>query len=192
MDPYVYPGTNVLRNLLNLRDADELSRAEAIATALRIYELQDTPKIGKFDAAHLQSIHRHIFQDLFDWAGEFRTVNISRSGQMPFAFWQQIAPCVSKLASDLARERYLEHLNMADFCKRAAFHMGELNAIHPFREGNGRTQREFIGQLAVHNGYTPDWTRIERNEMYAASHLSFQRGNSSGLEAVLRKALDEA
>jgi cell filamentation protein len=69
--------------------------------------------------------------------------------------------------------------------------MGELNAIHPFREGNGRTQREFIAQLAVRNGYALDWTRIQRNEMYDASHMSFQRGNNSGLEAVLRKALDE-
>ena len=76
MDPYVYPGTSVLRNLRDIRDPEQLSKAEAIATTNRIAELRGETKLGKFDTQHLQSIHRYIFQDIYAWAGEFRTVNI--------------------------------------------------------------------------------------------------------------------
>lgn len=90
MDPYVYPGTNVLRNLRGIRDPEELSKLEGIATARRLAELARNPVHGKFDARHLQAIHKYIFQDICAWAGEFRTVNTSRAGQFPFAFSHQI------------------------------------------------------------------------------------------------------
>jgi hypothetical protein len=92
MDPYVYPGTNVLKNLRDLRDPGSLATYEAIATIRRIEQLTRQRVTGKFDVKHLQAIHRHIFQDVFDWAGNFRTVNISRSGQIPFALVPQILP----------------------------------------------------------------------------------------------------
>lgn len=190
MDPYVYPGTDVLRNLRDIRAAEQLSRAEAIATARRIAELQRNPKIGSFDAQHLQSIHRHIFKDLYPWAGEFRTVEISRSGQIPYAFSQQIIPSVNKISAELSKEGYLKTLSLGKFSNRAAFYMGEINAIHPFRDGNGRTQREFIRQLAVRNGYSLDWARVSREEMYDASRVSFQKGDNSALERMLQRALD--
>ena len=190
MDPYVYPGTDVLRNLRDIRNAEQLSRAEAIATARRIAELHRNPKIGSFDAQHLQSIHRHIFKDLYPWAGAFRTVEISRSGQIPYAFSQQIIPSVNKISAQLGNEGYLKTLSLGKFSNRAAFYMGELNAVHPFRDGNGRTQREFIRQLAVRNGYALDWSRVSRDEMYEASRASFQKGDNSGLERTLQRALD--
>jgi cell filamentation protein len=117
-------------------------------------------------------------------------VNISRSGQFPFAFSEQIIPCVNKLCGDLERERYLENIAFAKFCARPAHFMGELNAIHPFREGNGRTQREFIRDLALRSGYAVNWTRISGDQMAEASRNSFQRGDNSGLEKALRDALD--
>lgn len=190
MDPYVYPGTNVLRNLRDIRDPEQLSKAEGIATARRIAELQRDPEPGKFDSSHLQSIHRYIFQDIYAWAGEVRKVNISRSGQFPFAFPEQIIPSLNKLSDDLAKERHLANTNLPNFCTRAAHYMGELNAIHPFREGNGRTQREFIRQLAARNGYSLDWSRVSRDQMAEASKDSFQRGDNAGLEKVLNAALD--
>jgi cell filamentation protein len=79
MDPYVYPGTNVLRNLRDIRDPEEFSEVEGIATTRRITELARHPILGNFDTRHLQSIHRHIFQDVYQWAGEFRTVDIAKS-----------------------------------------------------------------------------------------------------------------
>jgi len=79
MDPYVYPETTVLRNLRDIRDAGQLSKFEAIATTRRTVELEHEPVQGRFDARHLQAIHRHIFQDVYEWAGDFRTVNISKN-----------------------------------------------------------------------------------------------------------------
>ena len=188
MDPYVYPGTNVLRNLRDIRDLEQLSIAEAIATSLRIAELERKPIGGRFDARHLKAIHQYIFQDIFEWAGEFRTVNISKSGD-PFAFKDHIVSCLEKTFSELQREGYLSGADLMRFANRGAYYLGEINAVHPFREGNGRTQREFIRQLAVRNGYEIDWTRVSRQQMIEASRRSL-RVDNAGLEQVLKLALD--
>jgi cell filamentation protein len=134
--------------------------------------------------------HRHIFQDVYPWAGEFRTVNISRSGQFPFAFSEHIISSLDKLSVDLEKERYLGNIGLPKFCTRAAHYLSELNAIHPFRDGNGRMQREVIRQLALRSGYSLDWSRVSRGQMTEASKNSFQRGDNAGLEKVLQKALD--
>jgi cell filamentation protein len=190
MDPYVYPATNVLRNLRDIRDPDTLNEFEADATSRRIRQLEHKPTPGGFDARHLQNIHRHIFQDVYAWAGAFRTVNISRSGQFPFAFAEHISPSLDKLFRDLAKECYLHGMSPSDLCTRAAYYLGEINAIHPFREGNGRTQREFVRQLALRSGYALDWSRVSREQINEASRQSFQRGVNAGLERVLQAALD--
>lgn len=190
MDPYVYPGTNVLKNLRDIRDPDCLSKFEMDLTTRRLGELTRHPTPGRFDAQHLQAIHGHIFQDVYQWAGEFRTVNISRSGQFPFAFNEQIVPSLNKLSGDLGKERYLGNAGLPKFCNRAAHYMGEINAIHPFRDGNGRTQREFIRQLALRNGYSLDWSRVSRDQMSEASRSSFQRRDNAGLQKVLQMAVD--
>jgi len=189
MDPYVYPGTNVLRNLRDIRDAGQLSQLEAIATTRRIIELAHKPVVGLFDVRHLQAIHRYIFQDVYEWAGEFRTVNIAKSGD-PFAFHQHIASSLDKAFSELGRERYLKGADVERFARRAAYYLGEINAVHPFREGNGRAQREFIRQLGLHNGLVLDWRQISQEEMIEASRRSL-RVDNCGLEAVVRKALDK-
>jgi cell filamentation protein len=187
MDPYVYPETNVLRNLPDIRDAGQLNLFEAIATARRSIELEHEPIRGAFDARHLQAIHRHIFQDVFDWAGEFRTVNISKSGD-PFAFAQHIASCLDSVFGKLKREGYLAGCGRGQFATRGAYYLGELNAIHPFREGNGRTQREFVRELALHSGWKIDWRKVGQNEMVKASRRSLRLDNM-GLEQILRNAL---
>ena len=90
MDPYVYPATNVLKNRRDLRDLETLAVFEGTATARRLEELKYAPSRGKFDIPHLKSIHGYIFQDVYEWAGEFRTVNIARPGQFFFAYAEQI------------------------------------------------------------------------------------------------------
>ena len=101
MDRYVYPGTSVLRNLRDIRDPELLSEFEAEATARRLRQLENKPPAGAFDSRHLQAIHRHIFQDVYEWAGEFRAVNISESGDL-FAFSEHI---VSNLDKRTGRDR---------------------------------------------------------------------------------------
>lgn len=114
-------------------------------------------------------------------------MGISRSG--PFAFPGQIVPSLERLHQELLSERCLEGLAANPWARRAAYYLGELNAIHPFREGNGRTQREFLRQLAKRGGYQLDWSPISRAQMYAASPISFLKGDNSGFEQILRSAL---
>ncbi len=189
MDPYVYPGTDVLKNLRDIRELTRLSAFEGDMSQFRLSELEHRPLKGKFDTAHLQAIHRHIFQDVYPWAGDLRTVDIARPGQFYFAFSHQIPPCLQRTFANLKEERLLKGTTHQEFCKRAAWYLGELNAIHPFRDGNGRTQREFIRQLGLHGGHVLNWVRVSRTQMYSASHLSFQAADNSGLENVLRTAL---
>jgi cell filamentation protein len=127
MDPYVYPGTSVLRNLRDIRDAQVLSEFEADATARRLRQLEQKPIDGRLDAGHLQAIHHHIFQDVFEWAGDFRTVNISKSGD-PFAFQQHIVSSLDQLCGNLKRESHLVGGDLEHFATRGAYYLGEINA----------------------------------------------------------------
>jgi cell filamentation protein len=187
MDSYVYPGTNVLRNIRDIRDADFLSEFEAEASARRLRQLEHKSIAGKFDARHLQAIHHHIFQDVYEWAGEFRTVNIGKAGEL-FALKEHIVSSIQNSCAELHAESYLTGADQNRFANRGAHYLGEINAIHPFREGNGRAQREFIRELAVRNGYEIDWSRVSQEEMIDASRESFRRSDA-GLERVLRCAL---
>jgi cell filamentation protein len=187
MDPYVYPGTSVLRNLRGFRDARVLSEFEAEATGRRLRQLEHKPLSGVFDFRHLKAIHQHIFQDVYEWAGEFRTVSISKSGD-PFAFPQHVASSLDKTCEELKHEDHLAGSDLSRFASRAAYYLGEINAIHPFREGNGRTQREFIRTLAHRNGLTIDWRQISQEEMIEASRRSLRIDNT-GLEQIQKRPL---
>jgi len=189
-DPYVYPGTSVLKNIPGIRDAAELKAFEARATGARILELDKRPIVGKFDRAHLQAIHKQIFQDVYPWAGKTREgAEIAKPGSPFFAFSQYIVPSLDKVAAQLKSEDQLRSLSADTFSIRAGHYLGELNAIHPFREGNGRTQQEFVRELALQAGHTLEWTRITREQMYSTSKLSFERGDSSELAAIVNIAI---
>lgn len=182
-DQYVYPDTGTLINKAGIRDQDELDKFEADATAVRMLELIDKPIQGKFDLAHLQAIHRHLFQDVYDWAGELRKVDISR-GSSHFGNWALIGPYLDGELKKLQRENYLRDCTPEQFVHRLAHYMGEINAAHPFREGNGRTQRVFCAQLAEQAGYFIDFDPVDQERMYAVMIASF-KGDSSPLAELL-------
>ena len=190
MDPYVYPGTTLLKNLRDIRDPDEFEIFEALATSRRISELSLKSKSGNLDVSHLQSIHQYIFQDVYSWAGKFRSVDIARSNQFYFGFAAMLSAALEDLLGKLRNERYLADFDVTLFAKRATYYIGELNAIHPFRDGNGRAQREFIRQLAMRNGFKLNWSRVSRQQMYDASHSSFLSGDNSRFETVQNSAFD--
>lgn len=151
-DPYVYPNTDVLINKLGIKTREELNVAEADYTAVRIYQLKQEPIKGKFDLKHLQRIHKHIFQDIYSWAGKTRTVAMSKTGM--FCLPQHIEPCAKDFFDSLKHNHnYLKNMDTNTFTTQCAHYLGEINALHPFREGNGRTQRVFIEQLAYQAGY---------------------------------------
>jgi len=188
-DPYLYPGTSVLKNIPGIRDAEEQRAFEGRATAFRILELQRRPIVGNFDRTHLQAIHKHIFQDVYEWAGKLRTVEIAKPGSPFFAFERFLVPSLDKLTAQLKAQGQLRGLAADDFAIRAGHYLGEVNAIHPFREGNGRTQQEFVRELGLKAGHRIEWAKVSREQMYAASKVSFERADSSGLAAVIGTAI---
>ena len=181
-DPYVYPGSDVLRNKFNIRDADRLAVAEANSTGLRIAALRVRDAPGRYDLDHLRRFHREIFSGVYPWAGEIRTVAIAKT-QM-FALPQHIKPYLDDQFAQLAQEDHLQELSRDRFVERAAHYLGEVNAAHPFREGNGRTQRAFFGQLARDAGYDIEWGRLDPERNIEASVASLD-GNDSKLRELL-------
>jgi cell filamentation protein len=143
---------------------------------------------GRFDVAHLKAIHRYIFQDVYEWAGQFRTVNISKGGHL-FGIAAFLEPALQQILEKLAIENYLVHLEAATFADRAAYFLGELNAAHPFREGNGRTQREFIREVGLQSGHYIDWRATTPEEMTEASRLGHVSGDASLFARMLRASM---
>jgi cell filamentation protein len=188
-DPHSQTGHACPKNKFGIIDNLELQKYEGPLVANRGGELIDKPTPGKFDSAHLRAIHKYLFQDVFPWAGDFRVVNISK-GNSPFGPAMHIAAALEDVLSKLHREHLLTNLTTEYFAARAAFYLGEINAIHPFREGNGRTQREFIRQLAVAAGHQLSWAGFTQQRMVDASILSHLKGDSSALAAILTEALD--
>jgi len=184
-DHYTDPKTGVLKNLLGIATEAELEKAEATFAGIRSYELAQNPLEGNFDLDHLKAIHRTIFKDLYEWAGQCRDIDIAK-GDNFFAHHVHIETAAKAIFDKLAQEKYLAGLSTADFCARAAYYFGEINALHPFREGNGRAQREFISHLAYRNGYYIEWKNTDQDEMVGASIASFKHGDTSKLAAILR------
>lgn len=168
---YCYSNSDVLINNLNIYDAIKLNEAEQKLSMLRLVDLLDKPVEGKFDLKYLQSIHKYIFQDVYPWAGKIRTVDIAKSNM--FCKVQHIETQANEIFKKLKNDCYLVDLSKEKFIKKAAFYFSEINALHPFREGNGRTQREFIRQLAYKAGYILYFASISDQEMLEASIDSF-------------------
>lgn len=185
VDPYVYPGTDVLRNKLDIHDADLLEKAERRFTLQRLRE--GVPQVPLTPAGY-QAIHHHLFQDLYDWAGELRTVNIAKGGHM-FCLVPHIAPQLAQRFEALHREDNLRGLTGEQFAARAGDHLAELNAIHPFREGNGRTQRAFLKELGRQAGHPVDLTRITPEPWTHASRESFATGDAGLMRVVIAQAV---
>lgn len=182
-DTYVYPGSAVLRNKADLWDQAALDVFEADITAMRMAELLNHPIQGKFDLQHLCAMHRHLFQDVYDWAGQIRTVDISR-GASRFANFNQIETYLTGQLNGIAKEKFLEGLKPDAFVSRLTHYLGEINAAHPFREGNGRVQRLFCAQLAEQAGYFIGFETVDQAKMYEVMIASFN-GNNQPLNNLL-------
>jgi cell filamentation protein len=188
-DPYVYPGTNVLRNHFGILDAAELAEREAGLAAVRLAELEYRFIHGDYDTPHLQAVHRKIFGGLYPWAGELRTVQIAK-GEDLFALPQYVDAYLTGVLADLAREDGLRDLTRDDFLRRMTHYHAEINAVHPFREGNGRTLRAFLGQVAKNAEHPIAWTRLDPDRNVQASRES-HRGNNEPLEKLLDELIAE-
>lgn len=179
-DPYCYKGTAVLKNKANLRDPALLKDFELEMTTLRAGEALPA---GRFDPKHYQAIHRHIFQDVYAWAGKYRTVRTSKGGN-PFCFPENIDAEIKKLFRSLQLASFKTGTKQSDFIAAAADFLAELNVIHCFRDGNGRTQLSFMYLLSLRAGHPFELTRVKRETFLPAMIASFS-GNLTGLKKEL-------
>jgi cell filamentation protein len=194
-DPYLYPGTNVLRNIAGLRNPEQLAAFETAKTAQRIYELQGHPVSGSFDASHLKAIHRHIFQDVFPWAGQFRTTVLGKTEGvgLPVTWFTPphlIAREADRIFGWLLRLNLLGGLDQIEFAQGCAALLARLNNLHPFREGNGRTQRLFVEALARRSGHELHFEVVSKERMVQAS-IEANHGNVGMMTRMCEEILDE-
>lgn len=185
---YCYPGTNVLRNKLNIQDLDILHEAERDYSSIRQVELYKKGITGDFSLKHLCSIHRQLFQDIYSWAGELRTVDISKG--TIFCLVPFIEEQFAFLYRKLRKENFLKDItDQKEMAEKLSYYLGEINMIHPFREGNGRTQRIYIEQLCMNNGrFEIDFTEVSKEKMISASVRSAKSDNDL-LEELIYKCL---
>lgn len=183
IDPYTYPN-GVLKNKLHIQDEKLLEELERTTVATRIVQLRENPIKGNFDLAHLRKIHHHLFQDIYDWAGKTRTVDISK-GDSRFGSYHLIQSYSETIAKKFKQQQWSKNISSEQFSEQATYFLGEYNAVHPFRDGNGRAIREMIGQLARQNGYDIHWENITQEQMIKASKVSITLGNNQLLKQLI-------
>jgi cell filamentation protein len=166
-----------------LTDADELAAFEAEVSDARADE--EAPA-GDLDYAHFKAIHRHLFQDVYGWAGEARTVRISKDNSM-FCYPENIDSEATRLFAKLKTDEFMQGLSAKDFAKQTAHFLAELNAIHAFREGNGRAQLSFFLLLADQAGHPLDFDNFDPDAFLEAMIASF--GGDEGSLANLVEGL---
>src|SRR5580704_7421333 len=185
-DAYFWPNSNVLKNKAGLTNAEALRAFEYEAWRQRAEQLRFQPIPGRFDTTHYRAIHRYLFQDAYEWAGEFRKIEFSK-GSSTFAPLKtpthSLESWGEKILADLAAENHLKGLKKAAFVERLTHHYGEINFWHPMREGNGRATKEFLFQLAKQAGYELEFQRVGAKTWNTAA-----KRQSSGDDA--RLALD--
>ena len=183
-DPYLDPRTGVFRNRLGLTDRAALAAAEADLSAARVDQLRRRRLPGNCDLEHLRVFHWTIFQDVYPWAGQLRTVLIVKAGAS-FCLPHQITDTAADLFGRLAAAHHLRGRDRDAFLDGLTVLLAEVNALHPFREGNGRTQRAFLSQLARDAGYRLHWQHVDRD-----ANIDAARGAADGDLAPMRTLLD--
>lgn len=182
---YCYPESDVLINKLGLRHQEALQKAEINLTQARLRQYE--PDFDDISLAALKSIHFHLFQDLYDWAGELRAVDISK-GATRFANVSRIEPEADKLFRQLSQENYLTGLPRPQYVARLAYYYSELNVVHAFRDGNGRAQRLMFELISINAGYALRWHPIGRAQWIDANIAAYN-GQLNSLTRLIDRAV---
>ncbi|RUX95794.1 MULTISPECIES: Fic family protein [unclassified Mesorhizobium] len=186
-DPLCYPGTTVLINLLDIRDQAELDEVEL---ALFLTRADEPLPAGELDYPHYLSLPRHLFQDVYGWAGQARTIRIGKASSW-FCYPEHIASEMARVFRELGNPDRLADLDGGGFAKHVAHIVAEINAVHPFREGNGRTQLTFLAMLAEHAGFTFNADMLDRDRVIQAMIDSFV-GSEAPLEALIEDIIRQS
>ena len=181
---YCYKDSDVLINKLNITNEKDLYDAERGLVALRTAQLNEEAIKGHFDFNHLKSIHKFLFQDIYRWAGDVRNCNIAK--QDLFCLCEYIDSFANDIFKKLKKEQYFNKYNYDVKLEKLVELFADINALHPFREGNGRSQREFIEELAKINGIDLNLTTVSKDDMIVASHDSIN-GHYEKLLEIFKK-----
>lgn len=177
-DPYLDPRCGVLRNGFGINDQSALDIREADVVSVRSVLLQLNPIKGNFDSDHLRRIHEHLFRDVYDWAGQFRTIPLAKADYIHggritrFTSPELIEAELERVFRTLTQENFFAGLQRKEFSRRVAWLLSEINRVHPFREGNGRAQRQFVRQLCGSIGFKLHFEVVSRERLVEASILS--------------------
>ncbi|GHV14920.1 hypothetical protein FACS1894219_11490 [Clostridia bacterium] len=168
-----YPNTTVLINKFGITNDKTLSHAEADITQQRILLWNSKPLSEKFDFKHYKSIHKFLFEELYEWAGQIRDVDISKKGTK-FCPHNEIENRADLIFTRLQKLNYYKDLPRKNFINEFVDFYISTNDLHPFREGNGRTQRLFLAQLSRNAGYNLDFANVDTDELMIATIQSAQ------------------
>ena len=194
-DPYLDPASGILHNKFGLTNQEELDRAETKSVLVRSTLLQLNPLSGNFDSEHLKEIHSHLFRDVYDWAGQFRTIPLAKADYVHGGQFTRFTPPelieeeLDEIFRQLAEEHYFAGLQRKEFARKVAVLLSEINRIHPFREGNGRAQRQFVRQLAESLGHKLHFGVVSRERFIQASIVS-AKGDMTMMERLLDEITD--
>lgn len=139
---------------------------------------------GNFDFKHLKDIHKYLFQDIYSWAGNIRNCNIAKKDL--FCLKEYIEIFGNDIFDKLKKENYFINYDYSKKIDKLVELFADINALHPFREGNGRCQRIFVETLAKVNGIYLDLTNVSKIDMIIASHESIN-GDYSKLKDMFKK-----
>ena len=180
-----YPGTVVLINILGIQNQSDLDAVEGTIVPAKAALWEEKPLAESFDFAHYCAIHRFLFEDLYEWAGKPRTVDISKKGTQ-FCPAAQIESTAKAIFARLKKQNVLVGLDRAHFISAIVDFYERTNELHPFREGNGRTQRVFLSQPAHHAGYVIDFACVDPDDLMIATIQA-----AGGVDDFLKELFDE-
>ncbi len=184
-----YEGTTCLINKLDIHDEEKLSQMEGGITFAKASILEETPISETFDFEHYKAIHRFLFEDIYDWAGKVRTVNLSKKGTR-FVNADEIESTAERCFGRLKSENYFQSQDFDEFVDNIVDFYCVTNMLHPFREGNGRTQKIFITQLIRFNGYSFDFGDIDNDDLMIAT-IQAANGVTDFLKQLFRENISD-
>jgi len=182
-EDFQIPGANTLNNKLGITSSDALIVAVSQFTERRLAELQASPIRGGFDSSHLQEIHRYLFQDVFDWAGELRRIE---KGGAPSS---DLEDSLNRVFDRLSRENLLKGLDKDTWTRRATDHVEELRSLHPFLAGSDLAIQEFATELARKNNLSIEWQEAPEAANDAVAFAE-QAERSAQLRRLIMLAVD--
>lgn len=182
-----YEGTSCLINKLGIKDDKKLSEFEAAVTLAKVGTLEKEPLEGNFDTEHYKAIHRFLFEDIYDWACKYRTIDMSKKGTA-FAKADKISELMNACFERLKENGFFKNQPFDEYVKSIIDFYQTTNMIHPFREGNGRTQRIFIAQLIRFGGYDISFSEIDSDELMIAT-IQAANGVTDGLERLFAESI---